>query len=233
MASVSVVLAVLLAGVIYSLKAKKLTPAGTVTGAGLALLIFLGTGVTGFVLMTAFFLMGTIATGWQRRLKEVRAGIRESGPRTAMQVLANAGIAGILAALALAFPDSRYHWTLGLAAAFSSAASDTLSSELGTVYGRRFYHILTLKPDLAGKNGVVSLEGMIWGVAGSVLVALAYCGLEGRGPEFLWIIVAGTAGNLTDSVLGAWLENRGVIGNDAVNLLNTLAAALVVMAFSL
>jgi uncharacterized membrane protein len=47
----------------------------------------------------------------------------------------------------------------------------------------------------------------------------------------VWIIAAGTAGNLSDSVMGALLERRGVIGNNAVNFLNTLIAALVMLLF--
>jgi len=47
--------------------------------------------------------------------------------------------------------------------------------------------------------------------------------------NFCLIIIAGTAGNLTDSILGAVLERRGIIGNNMVNFLNTLTAALLVI----
>jgi uncharacterized membrane protein len=43
----------------------------------------------------------------------------------------------------------------------------------------------------------------------------------------VWLLVAGTAGNLADSVLGATLERRGVLDNNTVNFLNTLTGALV------
>ncbi|HEY0897270.1 MAG TPA: DUF92 domain-containing protein [Sphingobacteriaceae bacterium] len=224
------VLVVILAGMFYSLKARKLTPAGSVTGAGLAGLIFLGTGLTGFVLMTVFFVLGTAATGWRRKEKERLAGIQDSGPRTALQVMANAGIGAILATATLVLPDFRHYAVLMLAAAFSSAASDTLSSELGTVYGRRFFHILTLRPAIRGNNGVVSIEGTLWGIAGSVIVAGIYSCMEGWGPDLWRIVLAGTIGNLSDSVLGASLENKGRIGNDAVNFLNTLIGALAALA---
>ncbi len=225
------VLAVILAGMFYSLKERKLTPAGSVTGAVLAVLIFIGTGLTGLVLMTVFFALGTAATAWRRKEKERLSGNQDSGPRTAMQVLANAGIAGILALLTLWMPEFRRYTVLMLAAAFSSAASDTLSSELGTVYGRRFFHILTLKRDIRGRNGVISLEGTLWGMAGSVMVAGIYGSLEGS-DQLILIVLAGTIGNLADSVLGAWLENKGRIGNDAVNFLNTMIAALAALALA-
>jgi uncharacterized membrane protein len=44
--------------------------------------------------------------------------------------------------------------------------------------------------------------------------------------KLLWIIVAGTIGNLADSILGASLERKGFIKNDVVNFLNTLFAAI-------
>jgi uncharacterized membrane protein len=39
------------------------------------------------------------------------------------------------------------------------------------------------------------------------------------------IAAVGTVGMLTDSLLGALLERRGLLGNNAVNLLGTLFAA--------
>jgi len=95
------------------------------------------------------------------------------------------------------------------------------------VYGRRYYNILTLKPDVRGLNGVVSLEGTALGLAGTAVLAAAYCLSTVWSPAFGWLLVAGTAGNLADSVLGATLERRGVLTNNAVNFLNTLTGALV------
>ena len=46
------------------------------------------------------------------------------------------------------------------------------------------------------------------------------------------IVLAGTVGNLVDSIIGATWERRGVIKNDAVNFLNTLAASLAALCFS-
>ena len=115
-----------------------------------------------------------------------------------------------------------------LAGSFAAATADTLASELGNVYGRRYYHILTLRPDARGLNGVVSLEGTALGLAGSAVLAAAYCLGGGDGwRAFGWLLAAGTAGNLLDSVLGATLERRGWLGNNAVNFLNTLTGALV------
>jgi uncharacterized membrane protein len=72
----------------------------------------------------------------------------------------------------------------------------------------------------------VSLEGGVFGLLGSVIIATVYIIFTGWQKEFWFIIVAGTIGNLFDSVLGASVERRGLVGNNAVNILNTAIAAL-------
>jgi uncharacterized protein (TIGR00297 family) len=158
-----------------------------------------------------------------------RLGLAEEnkGRRTAGQVVANAGVAALLGLLAWQVPQYASLAGLMLAGSFAAATADTLSSELGNVYGRRYFNILTFRPDTRGLNGVVSLEGTLLGLAGTAVLAAAYCLGAGWGAAFGWLLVAGTAGNLMDSVLGATLERRGVLGNNAVNFTNTLTGALV------
>ena len=215
-------------GMFYSVRAGKLTMAAAATGGALGLLIYFGSGMTGLVLLALFFGLGTAASGWRVADKR-RLGLAEEnkGRRTAGQVVANAGVAAGLGLLAWQFPHAGPLARLMLAGSFSAATADTLSSELGNVYGRRYYNILTLRPDARGLNGVVSLEGTALGLAGSAVLAAAYCLGCGWGPAFGWLLVAGTAGNLMDSVLGATLERGGWLRNNAVNFLNTLTGALV------
>jgi len=201
-------------GMAYSARAGKLTVPAVWTGGALGLLIYLGAGWSGLASLALFFGLGTAASAWRVADKR-RLGLAEAnrGRRTAGQVLANAGVAGILGLLA---------------GSFASAAADTLASELGNLYGRRYYNILTFKPEQRGLDGVVSLEGTLLGLAGSAVIAAAYCLGAGWGPAFGVLLLAGTAGNLADSLLGATLERRHFLNNDAVNSLNTLVGALVV-----
>ncbi|TFF35634.1 DUF92 domain-containing protein [Mucilaginibacter psychrotolerans] len=204
-------------------KLRKLTLKGTLTGGLIAIAIFIGAGAMGVALLATFFVLATLATAW----KKITKGKTHPQIRNVAQVLANGGLAALLAVLIFIMPAYGNLLAILLAAALSSATADTLSSELGVVYGRRHYHIITFKPDERGRDGVISLEGTLIGVAGSTAIATVYALFYGWGNSFWVIIIAGTAGNLFDSVLGATLERRGYLKNDAVNFLNTLFAALI------
>lgn len=215
-------------GMVYSAQAGKLTGPAVWVGGALGLLVYLGAGWPGLAALALFFGLGTAASAW--RVADKRClGLAEAnrGRRTAGQVLANAGVAGLLGLLAWQLPAHAPLLRLMLAGSFAAATADTLASELGNVYGRSYYNILTFKPDQRGLDGVVSLEGTLLGLAGSAVIAAAYCVGAGWGPAFGWLLLAGTAGNLADSVLGATLERRHFLNNDAVNSLNTLVGAVV------
>jgi uncharacterized protein (TIGR00297 family) len=216
------------AGVAASIIFRKLTVAGALTGGCLAGLLYKGAGVGGIILLAAFFIAGSAATAFGRRKKE-QLGVAEKnkGQRTTWQVLANGGVAGLAGLLAWLNPEQSVLWQLAAAASLASASADTLSSELGSIYGRSFYNILTFKKDVCGLDGVVSIEGTLWGIAGSAMIAILYIAFYGYSSLALWILLAGFTGNVADSVLGASVERKGWLKNDAVNLLNTLVAAAV------
>jgi uncharacterized protein (TIGR00297 family) len=229
------VLLFLLAGAAASAARKKLTIPAAVTGALLGALIYKGSGFMGLSLLAAFFLLGTTATSWKKQEKlTIKGAAAHQTTRHAGQVLANAGVAAILSGLAIAIPAQRSLFLLMMAAAFSSAMSDTLSSELGMVYGRRFFNILTRKADEKGLDGVISIEGLLFGIAGSALIAVLYTLFTPHGGRsFVLILISGTFGNLADSLLGATFERGGLLSNDGVNFLNTLLAALCAGALTL
>jgi uncharacterized protein (TIGR00297 family) len=218
---------ILLTGMFLSIYFQKLNGAGALTGGVLAGFIYLGAGFTGTAMMTTFFLLGTLATGHKLPIKEgLKAAEKAKGRRNAVQVLSNAGIPALFGLLAWVYPENASLFQLLLAAGFSSATADTLSSELGTVYGKKFYNIISLRPDKRGLDGVVSLEGTLLGALGSMVIALVFSIGYGFHHSFFWIIIAGVVGNWVDSLLGATVQRRRFLNNNTVNLLNTVAAAL-------
>jgi uncharacterized protein (TIGR00297 family) len=183
-------------------------------------------------MLAAFFILGTAATAWHAKVRpadkvsEGNMGAAAQSTRTTGQVLANGGVAALAGLATFFLPDQRPALEIMMAASLSSATADTLSSELGMVYGRRYYNVWTWRRDQRGLDGVVSLEGTLIGIAGSIVIAVLYA--AGHGWKHGWwiILLSGTAGNLTDSILGATLERKGWLGNNLVNFLNTLLAGL-------
>ena len=218
----------LVAIVVASIATRKLTVGGALTGAVIAILIFLGFGYTCVSMLATFFILGTVATTWKKKEKTlIKVQYDQSVRRDAGQVFANGGIAGMAGALSYLFPSGASLCNLMMAASLSSAMADTLSSELGMIYGRRFYNIISWKKDAKGLDGVISLEGTLIGVIGSAIIALIYTLGLGWDKGFWIIILAGTIGNLSDSAVGALLERKHLLTNNGVNFLNTFIAAAV------
>src|ERR1700712_39060 len=192
---------ILAAGIIISIKKEKLTIAGAITGGLAGILIFSGAGYTGLSMLTVFFIFGTVATKFQKEEKRQFKPIDDHTKRNAGQVLANGGVSAIMGILICFLPAHTEVLRLMMGASLASAMADTLSSELGMVYGRSFYNIITLKKDKKGLDGVISMEGVLIGVAGAVVIAIIYAIGFGLDMTFLAIMIAGTIGNLSDSVL--------------------------------
>lgn len=221
-------LILLLTAIVFiCIKTKKLTIPGALLSAVTGVLVFLAAEIRGIMMLLTFFILAVLATTHKKKIKARLHGDNLGDmTRNAGQVLANGGIAGLTAVLTII--DARHAgiYLLMMAASLASALADTLSSELGMLYGRRFYNVITFKRDANGQNGVVSLEGFLIGAAGACIIAFIYTGLN---HNTVIVILAGISGNLCDSVLGATLERRRVIGNNVVNFLNTLFAALVAL----
>lgn len=218
---------------VASVVLKKLTLPAAISGGILSCCIYAGAGFAGITLMAAFFILGVLATSWKLSQK-ISEGLAEAqkGKRTAAQVFANAGAAAITGLIAWILPELSLNAPLVMAACFASATADTISSELGNVYGTRFYDVLSLKKTTKGANGVISLEGTLAGCTGSCIISVIYAFWQGWSVDLLFIVIAGTLGNLIDSILGATLENTGYINNNAVNFLNTCAGAVFILILS-
>ena len=117
-------------------------------------------------------------------------------------------------------------------AALAEAAADTVSSEVGQVLGGRPRMITTLRQVESGVDGGITLIGTLAGVMAAAIVALlgALVLSVGFMPSSKWLVFriacgGGVFGLFFDSLLGATLEKRGWLNNDAVNFLSTASAA--------
>jgi len=111
-------------------------------------------------------------------------------------------------------------------AALAEAAADTVSSEVGQVFGGQPRMITTLRRVEPGTDGAISPIGTLSGVAAAGLVALSgTLALSGGREMFCVAAAGGVFGLFFDSLLGATLERRGWLNNDAVNFLSTTSAS--------
>jgi uncharacterized protein (TIGR00297 family) len=202
------------------------TDGGALAGAAVAFLILNAGGLWAFLPLLAVFLLTLAATRWRAERKRTLGVAERHGGRNAGQVVANLGAAGLCAAAAAWFPRYSAHLMIGAMAVLAEAAADTVSSEAGQAVAAEPRMILDFQRVPAGTNGAISLEGTFAGCIAACLVAWTAT-LFGV-VAWRWaplIASAGAAGMLFDSVLGASLENRGKMGNDAVNFVSTVFAA--------
>jgi uncharacterized protein (TIGR00297 family) len=200
---------------------------GMIAGFLVGVLTFTFGSWRGFLVLITFFVLGSATTRFGLRRKQGLGIAQEKqGARSARHALANCGVAVYLAFLvaAAASPDV---FRLAFVCAYATAAFDTVSSELGRVYGGRPVLVTTLRRVPAGTNGAVSWLGTFAGIAASAVVcgvAVATGFLGGRLAGV--VLAAAFIGSTADSVLGATLESRGLIDNEAVNFSNTLVGSL-------
>lgn len=240
-------LSILLALVTWKLRAA--TPAAAAAGAAITADLMFSTLVlpykpwhTALVPVLAVSLLAFATTRLGRRKKE-RLGTAEGRKgRSAAQVAANLGVAALVSSefaqswfpqsrlaegrwLAHAAQGSTPPFTAGLAA-LAEAAADTVSSELGQVFGGRPRMITDLSAVDAGRDGAISLAGTLAGAVAAAIVAVAGVLALGGNAAMFWTAYAGSIfGLFFDSLLGATLEKRGWLNNDGVNFLSTAAAA--------
>jgi uncharacterized protein (TIGR00297 family) len=209
------------------LRAGAVDRSGALAGFAIGTLTWGFGGWRAFLILTAFFVLGTAMTRAGRRRKE-RLGVAQAkrGARSARHALANCGVATVLAMLSATAADPGL-FLLALVSAYATAAFDTVSSEVGQAWGGKPVLITTLKPVPIGTDGAISLLGTAAGLAAAAAIgALALA--TGMIPASLLpvVLLASFLGSSADSLLGATLERRGLLDNEAVNFSNTLVGAL-------
>lgn len=206
-----------------------LTPSGQLAAAIVGLAVLLGSGTIGVLLLFVFFLSSSVLSRLGAERKS-RAG--EPGGRSAMQVLANGGLAAGFSLSALAGWDPAGHYAL--VGAVAAATADTWATEVGSAGRWPTWSVIGRGRVAAGDSGGVSIPGTLAAIAGaSVIGAVAALDAASGSDAGGWVrlgVLAGTAGMLADSLLGATLEERlHFIGNDEVNLGCTLVGAAVAL----
>jgi uncharacterized protein (TIGR00297 family) len=192
-------------------------------------------------LLTVFLL--TFAATKIGKAKKERIGTAEAKRgRNAAQVAANLGMSALVVQSLIGFSPRSYStqdakWLMFMVAiaALAEAAADTVSSEIGQVFGGKPRLLTTLRPVDPGVDGGVTFLGTAAGVLSAIIVTLVGAWIIFGGLTFehiyYWrlsvaMILAAIFGLLFDSLLGATLEYKGLLNNDAVNFLSTLSSVI-------
>ena len=203
---------------------------GALGGFVVGTLIYASLGPQGFAILALFVVGGSLLTrlGYGRKRS---SGTAEApcGRRGAKNALANCTVAVACALLyALTASDAL---TAAFVASLGAAFADTAESEVGQLYGRTPRLITNLRRVPPGTDGAISLPGTLAGLAASGLTAVlgSVLGLVDGSIALLLVALAAFLGTVVDSLVGA-LAPR--VGNELTNVLCTLVAAVLALAFA-
>lgn len=196
--------------------------AGSLSGSGAVAATVVGTvaiaaGWGWGALLIGYFVASSALTRAGQARKAARTGaiVEKGGARDAWQVAANGGLFALAAMARVALGDD---WpgdlaTIAGAGALAAAASDTWSTEIGSWIGGTPRLITNWQPVAAGTSGGVTLWGFAGAALGATAVALAFTSLMLPGTQLgpfsgALVLLAGVAGSVADSVLGALVQAR-------------------------
>ncbi len=201
---------------LFSYGKKLLDIWGTLAADMLGLLALASSGIRAFASLIALYVFALLAT------KIGRAHRPRHETRGVANIIGNGGPAAICI-LAGNIP--------AFFGALSAALADTFSSEIGMTSWGKPVMITTLREVEKGTDGAVSLRGFGASILGAGAMAFVNYALFGPSLEmFALLCFAGVFGSIIDSLLGATLQRRGVLGNNSVNFIASGAGALLVLA---
>lgn len=197
----------------------------------IGLLIGFQGGLTLIFILVIFLFSSFVATRYKFHYKKDR-GIQQGleGERGWTNVLATGAVPTVILLLARSSVFSEIGLlrfdvaVLLFVASVGAAASDTLASEMGMV-SEKTYLIINFKKVQPGTDGGISLYGEIWALFGALytfVVAQAVFYISNYDLYSLSITLLGISiafvSCQVDSVLGATLERKGLMGKSMVNL---------------
>ncbi len=202
--------------ILLSEKYRVLDRFGVYAAASLGMLVGCLGHWTWLVILLGFLGSSHKATKW-RFEEKAEKGLCESadGHRSWGNVVANGGLPGLITIIAWYLGDHENGlWVF--TAAVAVAASDTFASEIGCL-DNRVRMITTMKKCEAGVNGGFSPNGQMAAAIGSLFIAILAFASDMNWEYAVVAALIGWLGCQVDSVLGAVLENRGLMTKGSVN----------------
>ena len=190
---------------LVSYKGRKLTASGALAAVLLGFSVMWGLRIEGIVLFLVFFVLSNLAGKLRKhQISYGRKVETKEGARDWAQVFAN-GLMAAVAALWFLFSANEVAVVM-FGAAVAEAFSDTIAGEMGRLSRQRPVSIITFRPVDSGMSGGITAFGTMAGFASSALIATLWAlffRIPNRGLGASFVCMAGFAGCITDSLLGA------------------------------
>jgi uncharacterized protein (TIGR00297 family) len=198
-------LAALIAYLAY--RVHSLNRSGAIAATLVGTIVFGLGGLFWAIVLMVFFIT---SSGLSRLFKKRKQGLNEKfskgSERDAGQVFGNGGVATLFVLIHALYPESIVGW-LGFAASLAAVNADTWATELGVLNPTAPRLITNLKKRVEkGTSGGVSLFGTLASLFGAAVIAIPAALFAGDWSLLLLISVAGLAGSLFDSLLGATVQ---------------------------
>jgi uncharacterized protein (TIGR00297 family) len=227
---------------------------GSASGFCLGLLIGFTSGWAWVAELISFLILGSAATRYRYQFKlSIHAAEEKRGARGFRNVLANGAVAAVISVLNYLHPSALL--AVLFVAAISSAAADTLATEIGLLSSSK--PVLINRPSSTtppGISGGVTALGEAAALLGALIMAVLAVSMGVLPVSPLYVSIAALAGFVgcnVDSLLGSTVQclyscavcngftekkvhcgqptgrikGLGPLGNNEVNLLSDLAAA--------
>jgi len=201
------ILALIIAALAY--RVHSLNVSGAIAATIIGTIVFGFGGLPWAILLIAFFIT---SSGLSRMFKKRKQGLNEKyskgDQRDAGQVFGNGGLATAFVLIHALYPESNIGW-VGFAAALAAVNADTWATELGVLNPHPPRLIHNFKQVEKGTSGGISIIGTLASVAGSGLIGVLAASFAHQPVSWtlcLIITIAGLAGSLFDSLIGATVQ---------------------------
>ncbi|MEO8357351.1 MAG: DUF92 domain-containing protein [Chloroflexota bacterium] len=174
---------------------------------------FIGTVIFGLggwqwaaLLLTFFITSSGLSRAFKKRKQGLTEKFSKGHERDAGQVFGNGGLATLFVLIHALYPESIVGW-VGFASSLAAVNADTWATELGVLNPTPPRLITDLRKRVEkGTSGGISLFGTLASLVGASVIALPAALFADNGSLFLLISIAGLAGALFDSLLGATVQ---------------------------
>ena len=188
-------------------RARSLNQSGAIAATVVGTIVFGLGGLQWAILLLIFFITSSALS---RLFKKRKQGLDEKfskgHERDAGQVFGNGGLATAIVLVHFLYPESVIGW-VGFAAALAAVNADTWATELGVLSSTPPRMITNLRKRVEkGTSGGVSLFGTLASLLGASVIALPAVLFTDNWSLLALISLAGLAGSLFDSLLGATVQ---------------------------